>query len=504
MTPLAFARLFQEFQSASWAAWRAILARLGADVREFYAICGRGAGKSRIVALLAACFATREYRRAAGERIYVGVFAPDRKQARITFRYVVGLLRTIPELAALIEREAQESVDLSNGVTVEVITASRAAPRGRAYALAIVEEAAFLPVGDSANPDTDLIAALRPALARVPGSLLAVVSSPYARRGILWTAWRKHSDNASASVLVVKMPTLVLNPTFDEAEIARAYEEDPASAAAEYGAEFRKDVETFVPLEIVEAAVMPGRREVPPMPGMAHGGFFDGAGGSGTDSATLAIGHREGDSFLLDALREVRPPFSPEDVVRDFAALLRRYGVREVVGDRFAGEWPREVFRRAGIEYKLADRAKSDLYRDALPLLNSGAIELLDHPRLVAQIAGLERRTARGGRDSIDHAPNGHDDLANVVLGLVATLAGDDEPKFEVFDLSGHDAEPSAADLASLGLYKINGIWSHALGDEYAEKVISGEISREETEKIARKARRQAWQIGHASSRRDE
>jgi hypothetical protein len=34
-----------------------------------------------------------------------------------------------------------------------------------------------------------------------------------------------------------------------------------------------------------------------------------------------------------------------------------------------------------------------------------------------------ERRTARGGRDSIDHAPNAHDDLANSVAGVVAALA---------------------------------------------------------------------------------
>jgi hypothetical protein len=54
-------------------------------------------------------------------------------------------------------------------------------------------------------------------------------------------------------------------------------------------------------------------------------------------------------------------------------------------------------------------------------MINSVRVELLDHPRLIAQLAGLERRTARGGKDSIDHAPGGHDDIANAVAGLVAT-----------------------------------------------------------------------------------
>jgi hypothetical protein len=61
-------------------------------------------------------------------------------------------------------------------------------------------------------------------------------------------------------------------------------------------------------------------------------------------------------------------------------------------------------------------------------LLNSGRVELLDHPRLHAQLLSLERRTARGGKDSIDHPPNGHDDLANAVAGALVATVGATEP----------------------------------------------------------------------------
>src|SRR5215813_7819439 len=44
-------------------------------------------------------------------------------------------------------------------------------------------------------------------------------------------------------------------------------------------------------------------------------------------------------------------------------------------------------------------------------------------PRLVAELCGLERRTAWGGRDSIDHGPGGHDDLANAVAGVLVVAA---------------------------------------------------------------------------------
>ena len=61
--------LFPEFREPSWNGWRdKVLARITPEVRELYVIAGRGAGKSRIVAVLAACFASIEHRRAPGER----------------------------------------------------------------------------------------------------------------------------------------------------------------------------------------------------------------------------------------------------------------------------------------------------------------------------------------------------------------------------------------------------------------------------------------------------
>jgi hypothetical protein len=109
-------------------------------------------------------------------------------------------------------------------------------------------------------------------------------------------------------------------------------------------------------------------------------------------------------------------------VVEEFAGTLKAYGISSVSGDRYAGEWPREQFRKHGIRYEPAAKPKSDLYRDLLPLLNSKRADLLDSDRLLNQLVGLERRTARGGRDSIDHAPGAHDDLANAAAGALVML----------------------------------------------------------------------------------
>jgi hypothetical protein len=172
------------------------------------------------------------------------------------------------------------------------------------------------------------------------------------------------------------------------------------------------------------ACVSEGIFERPRERGIKYVAFLDPAGGSGKDSFTLAIGHRDKASGLnvLDAVRETKPPFSPEVVVEDYAKVLKSFGITKCIGDRYAGMWCVELFRKHGINYDPSAKAKSDLYRDALPLLNSKRADLLDHKRLVQQFVGLERRVARSGKDSIDHAPNGHDDLCNVVAGLLVNL----------------------------------------------------------------------------------
>ena len=244
-------------------------------------------------------------------------------------------------------------------------------------------------------------------------------SSPHAKRGIVYSAFRKHWGQDESDVLVFRGTSADLNPQLPEKVIAKALEADPAKAAAEYLAQFRDDIAQFVAREVVDACIVePGRFEIPPMSGTRYRAWTDPSGGS-ADSMTLALGHTEGAVQVLDCVREVRPPFSPESVVKEFAATLKSYRVTRVTGDRYAGEWPRERFREHGIQYDVADRPCSDLYRDLLPLLNSAKVELLDLPRLTAQLCSLERRTSRSSRDSISHPPGGHDDIAAAVAGVL-------------------------------------------------------------------------------------
>lgn len=444
----ALALFGSQFAGESWSAWRVFLKALFAlplepaelevyarhterriapvtPGREGWLVVGRRGGKSQVAALVAvflACF--RDYRAvlAPGERGVVMVIAADRLQARVIFRYVCALIDAVPELQALAVRRRKESLELSTCVHIEVHTASYRTVRGYTILAALLDEVAFWRSEESASPDKEVLDAIRPGMATVPGALLMAISSPYARRGELWKAfqrwWRCEDPGAP---LVWRADTASMNPAVDSSVIEQAYADDPLTAASEYGAQFRTDVEAFLNLEAIQAVTMSGRYELPRAQGRSYIAFTDPSGGS-QDAFTVAIAHAEKDLAVLDALREVRPPFSPDSVVSEFAELLRSYGISRVVGDHYAGEWPRERFRVHGITYEPAAEPKSAIYRALLPAVNSGRVELLDHPRLRAQLQALERRVARSGNDSVDHPPGAHDDLANAAAGALTLV----------------------------------------------------------------------------------
>jgi hypothetical protein len=443
--PNLFGRWFR--QRETWAVWFAVLAALfglpmdedqlalyrhhtGRSTppteqgSEAWLVVGRRGGKSFVMALVAvylACFRTYRQYLQPGERATILVIAADRKQARTIMRYIRGMLTNIPVLRRSIQHETAESFDLNNSVTIEVGTASFRSTRGYTFAAVLCDEVAFWRSDDSANPDVEILDAVRPGLATIPGAMLICASSPYARRGVLWDAFRRHWGQEGAP-LVWRGTTREMNPSVPQSLVDEAMARDTASARAEYMAEFRADMEMLLTREAVAACVSPGRRERPPLPQTRYSAFVDPSGGS-ADSMTLAIAHVEADDAVLDAVREIVPPFSPEAVVSEFAALIKSYGLRSVTGDRYGGEFPRELFRRHGVDYRISERTRSDLYLTLVPAINSRRVSLLDLTRLEAQLVGLERRTARGGRDSVDHPPGGHDDVANAVAGALLTAA---------------------------------------------------------------------------------
>lgn len=449
--PKLFGKTFKArlLRSDTWGAWRAFLATLfglpvdesaraiiakhtertdvpnSTGFNEAYAIVGRRGGKSIIGALIGVFLAClRDYSNvlAPGETGVVLILASDKEQAKVIFSYALALIEEAPALRSMIVGKTKETIDLSNHIRIATGVSSLKSVRGYTIVACLSDEIAFWSDADGANPAAEVLNAVRPGMSSIPGAILLGLSSAYAKRGYLFETSKTYFGKNGASVLVWKGATREMHSAIRQSVVDAAYARDPSAARSEYGSEFRDDIESFIPLAVVEARIVAKRYELPPVDSMAYSAFVDPSGGS-SDSMTLAISHKSGAVAVLDVLREVTAPFSPDAVVKEFCGILRRYRIGTMKGDAYAGDWPREKFRQNGISYLVSEKNRSELYLDLLPLLMSGQCELLDNTRLKNQLVGLERRTSRSGKDSIDHTPGSHDDVANVAAGALVEVA---------------------------------------------------------------------------------
>jgi hypothetical protein len=428
----------------SWVGWRALLLALMGEAltpgelehfrrltgrykpptarcRQFWGVIGRRGGKSKAMAALGVYLGTMcSYPMlSAGERGTVLLIAQDQRQASIILNYASAVIEHSPILRQQLVRVTADTIELKGSIFIEVRAANFRRLRGLTALAVIADEVAFW-IGDesSSNPDVEIINAVKPALLTTRGLLIGI-SSPYARKGVLWEAYAANFGPEGADdILVAQGSSTDLNPSLPQSEIDLEYEKDPAHAAAEFGAQFRDDIQSFVSQGVIDACTDQGELERPPMAHFGYTAFVDPSGGS-SDSMTLAISHIEGAITVVDKVVEIPAPFSPQDAVRDFAKILKSYRCNRVFGDAYASEWVAESFRFHSILYEHSELNRSELYISLLSMLNSKIVALVDNAKLKKQLLGLERRTGRLGRDTIDHGRGAHDDVANAVAGAV-------------------------------------------------------------------------------------
>jgi hypothetical protein len=425
-------KLFEPwFRGPSWDGWRAILKAAYAlpmspaeleffhsvadrdpperPVRELWCIVGRGGGKDSVASVIAAHSAalfSEGDRLRPGERGLVMCLATDRDQSKIVLNYTRSFFTDIPMLKSMVKRETAIGFELNNNIDVAVTTNSFRAVRGRSILCAILDETAFWLDENSANPDEEVLTAIKPALARLPGSIVIGISTPYRKKGLLRAATRQ------------------MNPTIDQSFVDEALEDDPAKAKAEWLVEFRDDIGGWADFALIEQAVDFGVTVRPPLANrkFKYWSFCDPSGGA-RDSFTVAIAHEENGIAVLDCVVEIKAPFNPTSAVAQIAAVLKSYRLSEMVGDRYAAQRVVDAFAKCGIRYRHSERDRSSIYLDALPLFTAGKVRLLDNKRLVSQFASLERRTSSIGKDRVDHGPGGRDDLCNSAAGALVLAA---------------------------------------------------------------------------------
>lgn len=374
---------------------------------------GRRGGKDSAIAVLVCYLALCiEWTLSLGEIGTIMAIAVNRKQAKISFRRIIGVLRAVPVLEAKIANVTSTEVMLENDVEITVTTADAASVRGATVVAAVLDEAAFM----TDETFDELIVSITPALGTMPRSLIAVITTIYSSQGKAYELFRQWGESI-AGQLVIKGTTRDFNVTYSQKTIDIELAKDPQRARAEYLSIPRTDVSRLFDAALLDAVTRNEYRELP-FRQIIHGGKtrysagVDVSGGRG-DAASCAISHPEGERVVIDAVRAWPAPHDPVVVAGEIAVFMGLYGLKTAIADDYAAEFSRSVYREAGIELQSAHITRSEAYMHALPLFTTNRVEIPDHPGLRQELLALERRTGRSGKDSVDHPPHGHDDIAN-------------------------------------------------------------------------------------------
>ena len=415
----------------------------GQPFSEVSVIAGARAGKdSRIAAPIVvyeAVFGGHEHRVARGERAVIPLVAQDQRAAKIAFGYIRDYFTQSPMLAPLVEDVLASEIVLKNGITIMCFPCTLKSLRGWSIPVAVMDEVAFFRLEGAADSDAEIQASIRRGMIAFPTTRLIKISTPYMKSGVLHDDFKRGFGQNDPDLLVWRASTALMNPSITAERLERERRLDPVRFAREYLGEFAEDVDTAFPSAWVDAAVQIGRHELPAQSGYRYIAACDASGG-GADAFALAIVHAEGNGaerrVVHDVMRSwVKPRDGATDLegaVQEIAAIVKRYGAANCIGDRYARGWVREAFRRHGITYTDAtvrDQSgehvyldRSSAYLETEPFFATGAISILDHAQLIRELKNLERRPQAGGKDRVDHPRGQHDDHANA-LALAAAKA---------------------------------------------------------------------------------
>ena len=403
----------------------------GKEYGEAAFICGRRSGKSDKLAANVAIYEAffRDHKLSPGETGVVLLLAQNMRQAKVVKGYIEGKIEKSPVLRRHVVARRAYELELDNGITIAIHPSSFRSIRGLSVVSCICDEIAFWWTEDNyANPDAEVVRAVRPAMATFPHGKLLLVSSPYTMSGVLWDVWQKRGKDKET--LVWHASTALMNPTVTEQFLAKERKRDPENFRREYLAEFTEAISSFLSADAVQQCVIEGRTELSPNRKVFHYIAAVDAAYKG-DQFTICIAHDDKDreKVVIDHLGgwqgSRKHPLKLSGVMPQIRSLADRYGFSKVRGDQFGAEPLKDVFKRYGLSYRertFTSGSKADIYATLRTLVTDGGIELLDHKSSLGELRGLELELLPGGALRIGHSRHGkaRDDYADAIALAVS------------------------------------------------------------------------------------
>jgi hypothetical protein len=417
----------------------------------------RGGKDSRFVgptALFESTFGGHEV--AKGEEAVIALYAQDRDAAGVTFQYISDYVTESPKLSKrLVGVPQRRALKLDGGFSVRTFPASRTAGRAYSFPMVCLNESAFFRFEGAANADVEILTSVRRGMLNFPRRKLLIVSTPYAKQGILFDHYtRFYGRDDSKDVLVWRAASAYMNPSISAERLEEERRTmDPLHFAREYLAEFIDAAAAWLPGELIEQAVDVGIVERPPKPGVRYAMAID-ASGAGACAFAVTIGHLEEQGevevVIQDVARAFMKPVSGtlnlRGVVREILGMAAAYNhIPFAYSDRYAGQWPVQAFEEGAaaldMKFTLKDPVimrgkdsvrltKSDAFLESAPLFRTARVRLLDNATQVRELRNLEARQTEGGHVKIGKpmVRGELDDQATALATMAAMLATKRKP----------------------------------------------------------------------------
>jgi hypothetical protein len=376
--------------------------------------------------------------------------------AQQNMNFIRLALQESPELSKLLaEKDVASEIRLKNGLVVEPAPANKSIGRGHAIPVALLDENAFWYTDkDAANPDFEVLRAIRHAQSQFPDSKVFLPSTPWAEQGILWEAYQAGTlgrklrcDACKAKsaficehyveereqfedTLVMHASTAAmesLDAVLKSKELARRRlqkirREDPEAFPRESLALFIKTIAGWLNTEKIAKAIDHGVHARTRQPRVNYIAAMDPA--FRNDSFAFTIVHHDPKlGIVQDWVEYWEPepgiPLKPGDVLDQIKQRLQMFGLEMVYSDQYQLESLQQLALDRGFSisgYDFTGKSKAVITGGFRMLLNQERVRLLDHEVQRDQLEKLQKRVMQSGTVQIAAPPGKHDDLAMVLM----------------------------------------------------------------------------------------
>jgi hypothetical protein len=406
------------------------------EYREAWMVVGRRGSKTdkfgaTLVAYEAALGGHEQFLSRAQPGL-VFLISQDLRAARYALNFIRGALESSDLMTKSIKQVTADRIDLKNNITIASIPATLKSVRGYSSPISVLDEVGvWYQESESANPDFEIYRAVVPGQIQFPNRKIIGLSTPWNKSGLLYkfyeagTGGIKVEGEANqlefANILVLQGSTALMgNPWVTRDELLKDRSRDLKAFEREYLAMFQDSISGFMPVSLVEAARMPGIRELAPSSELTYIAAIDPA--FKRDAFAFTVCHRATDGKLVQDVcrRFIAKPgesLNPSAIIDALSIICRSYNTSILYSDQYQLESLQEIARGFGLVIMgipFSAKSKAQMYGNLQQLFAQGNIRILDDTETIKELKSLER-TMTSDTVKISAPPGLGDDMATVL-----------------------------------------------------------------------------------------